>query len=310
MSFSSEIKDSLSKILASSSCDQKAELSGIVRTCGTISLHGRNKLSVSMRTEIPSVARLIFVLFKNLYSLHTEVHVKKGNHISKGSIYEIFIEDALEYLTDLEIITFKDDMNIINDSLPDDLIRKECCIRSYIRGFFLGCGSVSNPEKTYHLEFITHSENLANSFIGLLNNFDLNAKLIERKGNYIAYVKESEKIVDFLNIIGAHVQLLSYENIRVLKQMRNNVNRIVNCETANLSKVVDASYLAIENINKILKKRGIDSLPESLKEIAILRVENPEMSLKELGEMLSSPLTKSGVNHRIKKLIQLGEEID
>ena len=309
MSFSSNIKEYLSRITSDGKCCQKAELSGIVRTCGVISLLGKNKLSVSIRTELPSVARLVFTLFKKVYSLQTRVNAIKNTSLHKTTVYEIHIEDALEYLLDLQIIDDKQGFYAISNEMPESIIRKECDIKAYIRGFFLGCGSVSNPEKTYHLEFTMHNVHLAERFAMLLNQFDLNAKSLERKNNVIVYIKESEKIVDFLNVIGAHKSRLDYENVRVIKQMRNNVNRIVNCETANLNKVIDAALVTIGNIEKISQKIGLESLPENLKEVAEIRLENPEMSLKEIGEQMNPPLSKSGVNHRLKKINEIADSL-
>ncbi len=197
----------------------------------------------------------------------------------------------------------------LNRTIDVRLIKKRCCKRAYIRGAFLGGGSVSDPEKIYHLEIVTHSDSYANSLCSLINEFGLNAKTIERKNNYVVYLKEGEHIVNLLNIIGAHSALLDLENIRIYKDMRNNINRIVNCETANLSKTINAAVRQIENIRYIEDSYGLSNLSPSLREVAELRLNNPDASLRELGEMLNPPIGKSGVNHRLRKLDKIAEEL-
>jgi DNA-binding protein WhiA len=184
-----------------------------------------------------------------------------------------------------------------------------CCKKSFLRAAFLTGGSLSDPEKTYHLEISTHNPVSIEIIKKLLKEYDIYIKTITRKGNEVAYIKEGENIVDFLNIIGAHAALMELENVRILKDMRNSVNRIVNCETANLEKTVNASVRQMENIKYIQSTIGISNLPENLIEIANIRIENGEASLKELGEMLNPKLGKSGVNHRLRKLDEIAEKI-
>lgn len=182
------------------------------------------------------------------------------------------------------------------------IIANPCCRRAYLRGAFLASGSISDPEKTYHVELTTRVPHLAHELKGIIGSYNLNAKVIKRKGYYLIYLKEGDHIVDFLNIIGAHSALLNMENIRILKDMRNSVNRIVNCETANLGKTVNASVRQINNIEYIRDNIGFKNLPRGLREIAELRLQYRDASLKELGEMLEPPLGKSGVNHRLRRL--------
>ena len=170
-------------------------------------------------------------------------------------------------------------------------------------------GSMTDPDRSYHLEITFPSLLLALECISLLKEFDIESRHIERKGHYLVYLKEGQEIVDFLNVIGAHNALLKLENIRILKDMRNQVNRIVNCETANLEKTVNASLRHVDSIKYIAETRGLDSLPENLREIAVLRLENPDASLSELGQMLNPALSKSGVNHRLKKIDSIAESI-
>jgi DNA-binding protein WhiA len=195
----------------------------------------------------------------------------------------------------------------LSSKLPNHLIKKVCCRKAYLRGVFLGGGSISDPEKTYHLELVTNNENFAEDIKELLNHYELGAKVVVRKGNYVVYIKEGEHIVKFLSIIGAHNALLSLENVRIYKEMRNNVNRIVNCETANLDKTLNAASRQIENIRYIKNTIGLEKLPAGLAEMAELRLRYKEASLKELGEMMSPAVGKSGVNHRLRKLDQIAD---
>ena len=309
MSYSSKIKADLSKIVGEKRCCQRAELSALVRTSGSITLSGFHQLNIVIRTENSSVARHIFALIKKLYGVSAEVTVKKNTGLKKSNTYESTIRDAKEILMDLGIITEQTGLLGINNQVPTEFALSECCKRAYVRGTFMGAGSVSDPEKQYHMEFIAHNAEFAESFTALLSDFDIESKVLERKNNYIVYIKESEKIIDILNIIGAHKFLLNFENVRIIKEMKNNVNRIVNCETANINKTLDASYAQVTNIRKIQEAIGLSGLDDSLKEIASLRIENPELSLKELGELLDPPLSKSGVNHRLKKLEKIAEKL-
>ncbi len=310
MSFSSKAKNELALIRTEGKCCNRAELSGIVRVSGVLEFGGRNRMDLRITTENPAVARLIFILFKKIYKQHSELIMKENRNLNKHHSYEIFIENANAILTDLDILRLTEDGYELNDDLPESLLKKQCCKKAYLRGIYLGGGSLSAPEKSYHLELITHNQQFADQLVSFMNsNYDLGSKSTIRKKNFIVYIKESEKIVDFLNVIGAHQTLLDYENVRIIKQMRNNVNRVVNCETANLTKTIDASYIQINAIKAIDDYEGIESLPEKLQDIAYIRLENPDASLKELGEMASPPIGKSGVNHRLKKIIEIAENI-
>lgn len=309
MSFSSTTKNELSRIKSEGPCCQMAELSALIRTSGAIKLKGLSRTDLHILTENPAIARLIFTFFKKNFNIHTDVVVQKNKTLKKGNAYEIQIEDAGEILKALGILVDVDGFFGINDQVPEFLVKETCCKRAYIRGAFLGGGSVSDPEKGYHLEFITHSEDYGESLRALINGFGLESKLIDRKSNHIVYIKEGDQIVDLLNIIGAHRALLDFENVRIVKQMRNDVNRLVNCETANLNKTVNAAMRQVQDIELIKSRVGLGALPDGLSQLAELRLEQPEASLKELGEMLDPPVGKSGVNHRFKKIHKFAESL-
>lgn len=310
MSFSSKTKNELARKNSDNRCCQLAELSALIRVSGTIQLVGLRKTNVMIVTENSAVARLVFTLFKKSLNIHTEINTTKNKVLRKNNSYFIKITNATVVLKKLGIFVDEDNGFYINDGLPDKLLEKECCKRSYLRGAFLGGGSVSDPEKSYHMEFIVHNEVYGNKLIELLALYDLNAKLVSRKNNFIVYLKEGDKIVDLLNVIGAHNALLSFENTRIVKQMRNDVNRLVNCETANLNKIVDTGFRQKLMIELIEKKIGISTIQENLQEVAKLRMLYSDVSLKELGQMLDKPLSKSGVNHKMKKLQKIAEELE
>lgn len=314
MSFSAATKNELARMSITDNCCKLAELAALVRMCGTIQISGMNNINIKFTTENAAIARRLFTFLKDIYEGDIEVMVRKNKQLKKNNNYLIVIKDRLiskNLLLDIGFIKDEENINIFNTQykIDEDLIAKRCCKRSYIRGSFLGGGSVSNPEKTYHLEFVTnnsdHSEDLSN----IINSFGLNSKIVLRKDNYVVYLKEGEQIVDLLNIMGAHQALLKFEDIRVLKDVRNNINRLVNCETANLSKTINASMRQIEQIELIKKHMGLEKLPDKLRHIAEIRLSNPDATLKEIGEMLDPPVGKSGVNHRFRKIEEIAEDL-
>jgi len=313
MSFSAKTKGELARIYSEDYCCQLTELAALIRMCGTLQLVGGvQKLNIKLTTENPAIARKLFTLCKDLFKIHIEVMVRRNPRLRKNNHYLMVATHNMGSKVILEQVKIlKKDGNSFDISygVPMELLEKRCCRRAYLRGAFLGGGSVSDPEKTYHLEFVNHSLDHSESLKNLINSFDLNAKVVERKGNYVVYLKEGDQVVDLLNIVGAHNALLDLENVRVYKQMRNDVNRIVNCETANLGKIVDAAIRQIENIQYIKQTVGLGYLPENLAEIAELRVEYQDASLKELGEMLNPTIGKSGVNHRLRKIDEIANRL-
>ena len=314
MSFSSTTKNELSRIQLNEDCCALAELAALVRMNGTIQIMGMKKINLKFTTENAAIARRIFSILKTIYNTDVEVMVRRNRQLKKNNNYLIVVNDkevSKKILEDVGFINNNDGASFFNPQykIPSNIISKRCCRRSYVRGAFLGGGSISNPEKTYHLEFVTNNEEHAKDLSDIINSFELHSKIVIRKDNYVVYIKEGEQIVDLLNIIGAHQALLKLEDIRVLKDVRNNINRIVNCETANLGKTIDASMRQIEQIELIKQKMGLNKLPTNLREIAEIRLENPDASLKEIGTMLNPAIGKSGVNHRFRKLEELAEEL-
>ncbi|AJA48837.1 putative sporulation transcription regulator WhiA [Clostridium pasteurianum DSM 525 = ATCC 6013] len=312
MSFSSKVKNEICRFTDFSKKEAVAELSGIMKASGTLSFVGNKKINFRIITENPAIARLIFKLLKDHFKIHTKLMVKKSNSLKKSNVYIVHISEEM-HIGDIlkEVGVLKEDNGIIslNYGIPERIINGDEYKKLYIRGAFLGGGSISNPEKTYHLEFVTHNEQYSRELSSIINSFGLNSKVIQRKSSFVVYIKEGEQIVDLLNIIGAHSSLLEFENIRIMKEMRNNVNRLVNCETANLSKTVNAAVRQVESIKLIEKEIGLSRLPKNLKEIAEIRLNFPDESLKELGQMLNPPVGKSGVNHRLRRIEKIAGEL-
>ncbi|PJI07833.1 MULTISPECIES: DNA-binding protein WhiA [Clostridium] len=312
MSFSSKVKSEVCRYNEYTKEEAIAILSALMKASGTLALEGNRKISFKIITENPAIARLVFKLLKKYFNIHTEIIVKRSNSLKKNNVYIVCITEDMgvrDLLKTVGVMKNEDGIVTLNYKIPEEIVSDTESKKMYIRGAFLGGGSVSNPEKMYHLEFVTHNEEYAVNLMNLINTYDLNSKVIQRKNSYVVYIKEGEHVVDLLNIIGAHSSLLELENIRILKEMRNNINRLVNCETANLSKTVNASVRQIESIKLIEKRIGLSRLPENLREIAKLRVNYPDESLKELGKMLEPPVGKSGVNHRLRKIEKIAEEL-
>lgn len=306
MSFASDMKNELTRVDVDTCC-QKSELSALIKMNGALSFFN-GEWVISVQTENAAIARRIFSLIKKLYGVDIELLVRRKMKLKKNNVYISRVKkDTHKMLTDLNII--KDGM--LTNDINEEITKDDCCIRSYLRGAFLAGGSVNNPETSaYHLEIASLYEDHARVLTELMNGYELNAKYIERKRGYITYLKGAEKIAEFLSLIGGYQALLKFEDVRIVRDMRNSVNRLVNCETANLNKTVSAAMRQVVNIQLIDDEIGIGELPERLQEIARLRVEHQEVSLKELGEMLSTgPISKSGVNHRLRKLDAIAEKI-
>lgn len=309
MSFSSRVKDELSLQCPPARHCQIAETAAIISICGRVQISENGRYMVKIHTENLVVARKYFTLLKKAYNIDTEISVRRS---VAAKVYTVAVkkhEDALRILKASKLIDGSGEI-CENLSVSDNLIiQKECCKRAFIRGAFLASGSISDPEKFYHFEIVCSTEGKARQLKNMITCFQIDAKIVERKRHFVVYVKDGTGIVDILNVMEAHVSLMELENVRILKEMRNSVNRKVNCETANLHKTVSAAVKQIEDIRYIESTKGLSVFSESLEEIARLRLENPDASLKELGEMLSVPVGKSGVNHRLRKLSQIAEEL-
>lgn len=306
MSFAAQTKKELT-LLESDSCCEKAELSALIRMNGTISLSNR-RVVLDIATENAAISRRIYTLLKRHFTVVTELLVRKKMRLKKNNVYVVRIPaGAEEILKELSIV---EEGFMFHPSIDKELVRKSCCKKAYLRGAFLAGGSVNNPEgSSYHLEISSMYEEHCQALVDLANKFHLNARFIERKKGFILYIKEGEKIIEFLSIIGAHQALFKFEDVRIMRDMRNSVNRIVNCETANLNKTIGAAVRQIDNIKLIEKEIGLHNLPDKLREVAEIRLQHPDINLKEVGDLLKGQVSKSGVNHRLRKLDEWAEKI-
>jgi DNA-binding protein WhiA len=283
-----------------------AETAAIVNICGHTAVFGEH-FCLKIQTENFHVAKKCFTLLKNTFNMIAEVSVRSSG---RKHVYTVLVRDFSKAETILKatgLLLSEDGKIQLKKRIYSPVVSSICCRRAYIRGAFLSVGSVNDPEKNYHMEFVLADEFSAEQLKELINSFGLDAKVVERKEHFVVYLKEGEQIVDLLNIMEAPLALMDLENVRIMKEMRNDINRKVNCETANLNKVVGAAVKQLEDIEYIEEKIGLSSLPEQLEEIARLRLEYPDKSLKELGSFLSTPVGKSGVNHRLRKISNIAE---
>ena len=286
MSFSGEVKQELSGRISPARHCQLAELAAILHFCGEFGRDAQGRYTIGLQTENEMIVRKCFTLLKKTFNIDTD------NWISEDQMQDLF-------------------RKIGNPEEPVSalLLKNACCQRAFLRGAFLSVGSISDPSKAYHMEFVCPTREKAEQVQSVIRGFETPAKIVARKKYQVVYVKEGSGIVDLLNVMEAHVSLMNLENLRILKEMRNSINRRVNCETANISKTVNAATRQIGDIEFLRDHYGFSRLPANLREMAEVRLENPDAPLKDLGQLLDPPVGKSGVNHRLRKLSELAESV-
>ncbi|OLR56521.1 DNA-binding protein WhiA [Hornefia porci] len=313
MSFSSETKNELARIEPERKCCQLAEIAGFLRVSGSIRLTGGGKFQIVVTTDSPAVARHYKKMLQEYFRIEAELLIGEAAALKKGHTYMLTIDPEMRsesILRETGILLVREGNNYISDGIYDGIVKTRCCRKAYLRGIFLGTGSVNSPEKGYHLEFVCGSENLARDLRRLINTFDdLSAKITQRKDRYVVYMKNSQYISDTLAIMGAHSKVLEYEDVKIKKELVNQAVRMTNCDTANTDRTLDASQRQLEAIRRIERTGGLDALPPKLRELALLRQYNPEASLTQLGEMMSPPLKKSGVNNRMKRILDFAAKL-
>lgn len=312
MSFSSQVKEELSRQSSSARHCQIAEIAAILSLCGRIQTAKDGEFHIQIHTENVSVARKYFTLLKKAFNIRTDISIRRNAYLKKNRTYTIVVQSHEDAVRVLEACRLLDENRRIYGSLPivkNLIIQNPCCRRAFIRGAFLAAGSISDPEKFYHFEITCASPEKAEQLRSVISTFEIDAKIVVRKKYFVVYIKEGSQIVELLGLMDAHVALMELENIRILKEMRNSVNRQVNCETANINKTVSAAVKQLQDIQYIQETAGLSYLPESLEEIARARLERSDATLKELGESLSPPVGKSGVNHRLRKISAAAEAL-
>ena len=310
MSFSSEIKEELGKYISRNRHCQIAELAAIIHYQGHLVRGEKGQLQLQITTENPSVLRKCFTILNKAFNIETAEMEEECLQNHKNSVYTIVLEKEEDILNIFQAIKLLDDEGVLHDlrdCINPVILEQYCCRRAFTRGAFLCIGSMSDPNKSYHLELVCNNKHQAKQIQEVLLLFDLDAKIVQRKKYFVVYIKEGSHIVDFLGICKARVALMNLENLRIVKEMRNSINRKVNCETANIAKTVNAAAKQIEDIIFIRDYVGFSKLPDSLREMAQVRLEYPESSLKELGQYLDPPVGKSGVNHRLRKLCEIAD---
>ena len=297
MSFSSQVKEELVKQISSARHCQIAEIAGIIGVCGEVKTSDTQKTELVLRTENVFVARKYFTLLEKTFNISVAINIHENPYQTKGKVYNMYISDH------------EDAARVLKAANHGAVIQKKCCKRAFLRGCFLASGSISSPEKFYHLEISSSTEAFAERVREVFCDFGIDAKIVVRKKQYVVYIKEGEQIVDSLALMEANQALMEFENIRIIKEMRNDINRRVNCETANLNKTVNAALKQTEDIKYIEKTMGFASLTPALSQMAEARLQYPEASLSELGSLMDPPIGKSGVNHRLRKLSEIAKEL-
>ena len=308
MSFSSKVRGELSLHFGNGRHCEIAETAAFVNICGQIGNFGEH-FCLKVQTENFLVAKKCFTLFKNTFNIIADVSVRSSG---RKHVYTVLVKDfsqAESILQAAGLLQTEEGKSVLKKRIYAPVVSSICCRRAYIRGAFISVGSVNDPEKNYHMEFVLTEAAAAEQLKDLINSFELDAKVVERKEHFVVYLKEGEQIVNLRNVMEAPLALMDLENVRIVKEMRNDINRKVNCEMANLNKVVGAAVKQVEDIEYIEETIGLSGLPEQLEEIARLRLEYPDKSLKELGSLLSTPVGKSGVNHRLRKISNIAEAL-
>ncbi len=309
MSFSSDLKSELSLLPITDMCCACAELSAVVAFAGRLRKKSDGYV-FAVVTENAKVAKRVYDLIKFVFDITSKILISKN----KSSSYSVCIkgdEDILKILKTLDLIP--DDAHIdriLGITFNPELMDKKCCRKAFVRGAFIAAGAMINPEKNYHLEFVTHRYRLHKQFAQLVESFGINSKTVVRKSNYVMYFKNSEDIGDVLAIMGAANAVMEYQNTRIYKELRNDANRRMNCDMANLDKTLSAASKQIAAIEKLMRKGVFANLPDQLRKIAELRLEYNDMSLTEIGQLLTPPIGKSGVNHRLRRIVELADKYD
>lgn len=317
MSFSGDVKEELSKQLSNARHCQIAEMSAILSMSGQVLAKGDDQFEIYVYTENLSVARKFFILIRRCFQVVAEVSVRMAS-VNKNRTYLIAVRDTDAALRILQAARFpqiekdwdeEEEEHAEGMEISPILIQNACCKRAFIRGAYLAGGSMSDPNKSYHYEIVCLDLRKAEQLQEMLASFQVEARIVERKKYYVVYVKDAEAISEALNVMEAHVSMMDFENIRIMKELRSTVNRKVNCETANINKTVSAASQQIADIRYIEEVKGLEALPDNLEEMARVRLKYPEVPLKELGGLLDPPVGKSGVNHRLRRLKEIADHL-
>lgn len=315
MSYASETKNELAHIETEKKCCMLAEIAGFMRFAGSVGLAGGGKFRIVMTTPNLAVVRHYKKLIKTYFDVETEITVganeSKSLKGAKANEYIIRIEpenNSEMILREMGILMVREGMNAISDGIYDGLIRTKCCRKAYLRGAFLASGTINNPENSYHYEITASTETQAKDLRRLINTFvDISPKIVERKNGYGVYLKAREQIADTLAIMGASKLYFDYQDTIMKKDMVSAARKVEQLDLVNMDKAIHAAERQIADIKKIEEKRGLDYLSAKLKEVAVARLENPDLGIEELGKVLDPPLSKSGVNNRLRRISEIAK---
>jgi len=308
VTFSEEVKKELARLIDLDECCQRAELAALIRLNGCVEGSRGGQWGLSVTTQNPATARVIFKLFRAVFGVQAEIFVRRKARLRKNNVYLVWCQGEVPQL--LRQVGLLEAGNEFGHGVANWVVQQRCCRRAYLRGAFLAAGAINHPKKvSYHMEIATTYADQAEVLCKLLRREQLTPKVVKRKEDYVVYLKEGDQIALFLNVIGAHTALLYFEDARIRKDVRNRVNRLVNAETANLGKTVEAAMRQIEAIKLLVARQELEKLSPGLRQMAELRLNHPEASLQELGELADPPLSKSAVNHRLRKLVRLANEV-
>lgn len=303
MSFAEDVKDELARNYPPGAAARKAEMTALLRMGGALVRDGGG-IGLQFDTYHNATARKMWTYLKEIGGLSPRVGVRRGKKLRKKNVYRLMVPpgpQGQQFLAETGLIRV--------DEIPDaDIFRSRDERRAYICGAFLGGGSVNHPQGDYHLELVTQSAAFARVLVKMLKTFKLTGRIVERKNDYIVYLKDGESVAELLRVMSASVAVMEFENVRIMKDMRNQVNRVVNCETANLQKTVDAAWEQLQDIECIRRHQPLSDLPPKLREAAELRLAHPDASLRELAAMAENGITKSGLYHRYRKLAKLAAD--
>ena len=312
-SFSGRLKEELVRLPLGKPCCQLSEIGAMTQTSGHLSFRGRGRITVQYRLENTGAARRLFQLLKNRLGVSPTLHFIQTKMLGGRRTWVLTLgeEDSRTLLAALHRIEVEEDgMITLKRSVPRHPLTRQCCRRAFLRGAFLGAGTMSNPEKGYHLEWKAEDERLAEAIHKLMEKEEIPFHSYERRGQQVIYLKGADRITEMLAMMGASGSVLEVENIRVRKQTRLRVTRASNCDEHNSEKMLDAALRQAEACRKISLKQGLFTLPPGLREMARMRMENPDMNLTELGQNMEPPLSKSAVNHRLRRLMEIAEGLE
>ena len=314
MSFSSKVKEELAGHVSKARHCRMAELAAILGGCARIRL---TPPSIEVQSESSAVVKKVFTLLQKTFNINANVSLRRGRKGSKVKLYTLCLQEPDKVRRILRDIGFIREANGVlqyKNIATDEMLQRSCCLKAYIRGAFLAGGSINDPQKNYHIEILNQDMEHAEVLQRSLREFGIESRILDRtrpsnRTVYVLYLKDGEQIIDVLSVMKAHISLMELENVRIVKEVRNNINRQVNCETANLNKTISAAVKQVNDIRYLMEKGALNSLPPELVTMAEVRLENEDLPLKDLGQLLDPPVSKSGVNHRLRKLSQAAEEL-